>query len=351
MTDNANATVTTRNAIATTSPVTLPAKVSEAAALTPAEVISEWLASMNANSRTAYAADLKHWAIWVHGLDPDMDRTQVTDDQVRTALLSLCDVAPSVALRVLMRYQSELKARDLSSATINRRVTVVNSALRTLHRADIGPGRLDIKNVKHELRGDTRGPAIRQAERAIEECVARLPDPEAARDLAVLVLAIERGLRRSEICDLTFHDVNLIDKTIRIRRKGRREAEVLEITDSTAAALKTWIGIRGDVAAFGEEGLFISLANRNRGHKLSAQSIYNIVQRAGVAVGQTGWRPHKLRHTAISEVLRRTGNSLAAAQEFAGHASSTTTARYIDDRKRLEREAVASMDGIYRVDD
>lgn len=67
-----------------------------------------------------------------------------------------------------MAAPSEAHPRGLSSAAINRRLAALNSALREIGKADIGPGRLDVRGVKPEARHDNRGPALGKVARVVE---------------------------------------------------------------------------------------------------------------------------------------------------------------------------------------
>ena len=52
---------------------------------------------------------------------------------------------------------------------------------------------------------------------------------------------------------------------------------------------------------------------------------------------------------AITEALRLCNGSLPPAQAFAGHAAPQTTGRYIDDKRRLERQAVDAMSEVFSI--
>lgn len=70
------------------------------------------------------------------------------------------------------------------------------------------------------------------------------------------------------------------------------------------------------------------------GH-LHPQSVHKIIKRV------TGWNPHALRHAGATAAYRATGD-LRAVQEMLGHASLTTTQRYLhldDDARRRVAEA------------
>lgn len=329
------------------SPVTisapdLPAGLAAIEALTPEQRLAAWLDGLGLNTARAYARDLAHFA--EHIGSPGQGH----------ALMSLCGVRHAVALTALERYRDSMKAAGLASATINRRLSAVNSALAELAKADLGHGRLNVKPVPHEPRRDTKGPKIGRLTRVIDELAERtgsdrVRDREAAaRDLAIVLLAAQRGLRRSEIVSLTIEGVDLAAGTIRTARKGKRERVTVQIATATRDALAHWLTLRASIAPADCDAVFVALGNRARGRAMGGDAIHRVIRRAGQSIGET-WRPHGLRHSAITETLQRCHGSLAVAQEFAGHSSPTTTGRYIDERGRLERQGVDAMDSVFNV--
>ena len=138
------------------------------------------------------------------------------------------------------------------------------------------------------------------------------------------------------------------DGRILIRRKGKREMVAVEIAGATHEALALWLQARAYVAMLDETAVFVGTGNRWRGLAIGHNAIYAIIKKAGASIG-SAWHPHDLRHTAITEALRLCHGSLAAAQEFAGHSAPQTTGRYIDDKKRLEHQAVDAMAGVFSI--
>ena len=332
----------------------LPSRVAEVAApKTVREAIDAWMDRLQDNTRRAYARDLLVFAAWAHG-------GAVADDAepgaaIEDALLSLCRIAPSAALRTLESWQADMKAtvapdgRPLSAATINRRMSAVNAALREIHKADIGPGRVPIRNVMPEAKRTVRAPAVATVSEAIGK-LDESDDPKAVRDLAIVLLAVQRGLRRSEIAGLTVDDIDLEDGKLAVRRKGKREKHKIDIAGATCEALARWVAIRDAHANAGETGAFVAMGNRHGGRSITDRAVYGVIRNAGHVLGKkagNGWHPHALRHTAITETLSRSNDSLAVAQEFAGHLHSQTTMRYVRDKQRLQKRGVDAMADVF----
>lgn len=128
--------------------------------------------------------------------------------------------------------------------------------------------------------------------------LAASTEPADVRDLAILLLGAQGGLRRSEIAGLQPEDIDLQHCTIRILRKGKRERKAVTIGGATCAALDRWLEIRADPAQPDEASLFVGLGQTHRGRGIGDHAVWVITQRVG------GWHPHALRHSAITEILR-----------------------------------------------
>ena len=314
--------------------------------VTARERLEEWLKAKSPHTRRAYVRDLEMFAKHI-GIEAEGFAAAGLAMQRMCDLESLGHVNErgqpmserAVALLILEGWRDAQLAEGLSSSTINRRLSAVNSALRAIHKADLGPGRVDVELVKHEARKDVKGPGVVPVSRALDD-LAKSDDQLSRRNFAIVLLAAQRGLRRAEIAGLSVKDVDLSECRLLVQRKGKREKVGIAISTACRDAIADWLDVR---EAEPGGALFTSLSNRAAGKRVTTQTVYNVVRAAGSASGFDGWSPHKLRHTAITEALRLSNGSLPTAQAFAGHASATTTSRYIDDKARLEKQAVDAM--------
>ncbi len=300
--------------------------------------LRDWLDSRTRNTAAAYVADLGQFALHVGAVKPDGS----PDHGKAVAWIASLDTVS--ALEVVEGWQTAMSRADLSSATINRRTVALNACLRHLARAGVGPGPVDIKPIKHEARKEVEAPSTGSIARVIED-LSRSSEPAAIRDTLIILLAAQRALRKSEIEGLTVADVDGVACTVRVKRKGQKEKVAVSIEGACCEALGRWLAVRPNHTAPDQAALFVSLGNAIKGKPLSGQSIYNVFQSRG------GWHPHQLRHSAIEETLRVTGNNLPLAQALAGHADPSTTMGYIGkaERRRIEQEAVGKMAAVYRL--
>jgi len=148
----------------------------------------------------------------------------------------------------------------------------------------------------------------------------------ANRDRALLEVLYATGLRVGELVGLSWRDVDLSARVLRVLGKGGKE-RMVPFGRAAADALRTWLedweALRRDDAS-GDEPVFINY----RGGRLSDRSVRRIIDHHAAAAGvPPGVHPHTLRHTFATHLLEE-GADLRAIQEFLGHASLTTTQRY-----------------------
>ena len=153
------------------------------------------------------------------------------------------------------------------------------------------------------------------------------------RDVAMVILFLDDGLRASELAKLKLVDVDLVGNQIRITRKGNKEQH-LPLNGETAAALINYLANRPQA----QNGRFFIETN---GHNLSRRYVYGIVRRylelAGINKDKLG--PHLLRHTFCTR-LHQKGVAPFTIKELAGHKSLNTTMRYIKIENREQAEAI-----------
>ena len=193
-----------------------------------------------------------------------------------------------------------------------------------------------------------------------DEMAALLAAPDRStwagrRDHALLLLAVQTGLRASELVGLTLGDVVLgTGAHIRCLGKGRKE-RATPLRRDTAKLLATWIGTDKD------EGrpLFPSI----RGERLSRDALEHLVRkhcltaaRTCPSIGAKRVTPHTLRHSNAMDLLHH-GVDPAVIALWLGHENVETTQIYIHADMRMKEKALARVaapptpSGRFRPDD
>lgn len=159
------------------------------------------------------------------------------------------------------------------------------------------------------------------------------------RDHALLLLAVQTGLRASELVGLRCGDVVVGSGAhIRCMGKGRKE-RATPLRRETAKLLAAWIGDDKD----GSSPLFPSI----RGERLSRDALEHLVRkhcltasRVCPSIGAKRVTPHTLRHSTAMDLLHH-GVDPAVIALWLGHENVETTQIYIHADMRMKEKALA----------
>ncbi|WP_157270124.1 site-specific integrase [Azohydromonas aeria] len=176
------------------------------------------------------------------------------------------------------------------------------------------------------------------------------------RDHAWLLLAVQSGLRLSELTGLTRNDVDLGSGAhVRVIGKGRKE-RCTPLTKQTAAVLRAWLAepVRGTSN--------VLFPNREGGRMSNDGIQYLLAKHANKArqncpsLGTKRIFPHLLRHTAAMNLLQA-GVDTSVIAMWLGHESVETTHVYLNADLELKRQVLTttasptSVASAYRPDD
>jgi site-specific recombinase XerD len=160
------------------------------------------------------------------------------------------------------------------------------------------------------------------------------------RDKALLLVAVQTGLRNSEITSLRRQDVEFgTGAHVRCLGKGRK-MRCTPLRPDVAAVLKEWLSRQGGAAA---DPVFPS----SNGRRLSADAFQRLVSRHIATARRTcpslkpkKVTPHTLRHAAAMALLHR-GVDLSVIALWLGHESTETTQIYLHADMQLKERALA----------
>jgi integrase/recombinase XerD len=226
------------------------------------------------------------------------------------------------------RYGSGRAAatREARPATVNAYYRILR-AFANFCRAEGLLQESPLKNVKApRIPNDQIQPLSQAQVQALLDAVRRGRSPE--RDVAIIMLLVDSGLRASEICGLTIQDVDRGAGELWVTGKGGKRRKVYM---GTTARRALWRYLEVDRRqAPGGEPLFVSIGGTQIGASLTANGIHRIVAKAGQAACLTAVRcsPHTLRHTFAVNFLRGGGN-LLELQALMGHEDLTVLRRYV----------------------
>lgn len=145
------------------------------------------------------------------------------------------------------------------------------------------------------------------------------------RNMLIAAILVGLCLRVSEICELKLSDVNFIQKTIRVRRKGGSES-LLPISDELIVFFDRWVDARHALDIKNNDWFFLS----SRGDRLSVRTIQHFCRislfKGGLFKRRMG--PHTLRHSGATNYLSK-GVDIKTIQNLLGHSNLATTSRYV----------------------
>jgi integrase/recombinase XerD len=149
------------------------------------------------------------------------------------------------------------------------------------------------------------------------------------RDYAMLLLAIQLGMRRSDICHIKLEGIRLDDRHIIFRQGKTGSVENLPITELLAYALADYL--RNARPAADSELLFIHMG-AFCGSAYSESALYGIInkymKKAGINTSGKRHGMHSMRHSLSSNLLKD-GTPLPVISGILGHGSTEITTRYL----------------------
>lgn len=156
------------------------------------------------------------------------------------------------------------------------------------------------------------------------------------RDHTLMLLAVQTGLRLSELTGLRRQDLHLeTGAHVRCVGKGRRE-RCTPLTKQVVVAVKTWLKENADQG----EWLF----SNARGDRLSADAVQDLLAkyrhlacRVCPSLNRKRVTPHVLRHTLAMELLQA-GIDRSVIALWLGHESVETTQIYLDANLALKEQ-------------
>jgi len=274
------------------------------------ERIAQFMAELerrNASPMTAqsYASDLRDFADY---LAPPGEQPP--------------DVA-RIDLLMLREYLAAQYDRGLQAVSIRRRIAAIRALFRFLTKEGFlaaNPARLlRIPKIPQRL------PQVITADQAagiIEGSLDVQPErPHPKRDRAILELLYGCGVRVSELAGLNLEDLDLNERWLRVRGKGRKERQV-PIPGKSSESLLAWLRERaGDPR---ETAVFLN----HHGRRLTDRGIRMVVKfYASWIAKDDSVHPHSFRHAFATHLLQD-GADLRAIQELLGHSRLSTTQKY-----------------------
>ena len=280
--------------------------------------------------------------------------------RIRTCFVDLLD-RPMVEISpwVIDKWRAQRLREKRAATTVNRDIVALKSALgKAVEWSLIARHPLaSVKPLKTDARGKVRYLSKDEEERLRKALVDREMKLRAGRESAnewrrqrgyplypdisrstfadhlrpMLLLALNTGLRRGELFNLCWGDVNLQTCTLTIAGHRAKSGQTLHIplNDEAVSALREWKTADTGLVFPGKDGKPLDNVRKSWETVLEAAKI-------------TGFRFHDLRHTFASKLVMA-GVDLNTVRELLGHADLKMTLRYAHLAPEHKADAVARL--------
>ena len=161
------------------------------------------------------------------------------------------------------------------------------------------------------------------------------------RDHALLLTAVQTGLRVSEITGLTISDITITTPGAAVHTTGKgRKERTTPLTRQTTTVLRAWLPEAGPAPAG-------PAFPTHHGTRMSADAVQRLVAKHAAAatlncpsISPKHITPHTLRHTAAMALLHA-GVDTSVIALWLGHQSPTTTHIYLHADMTIKERALA----------
>jgi len=225
----------------------------------------------------------------------------------------------------LRAWVIDLVDSGLSTTSVNRKIATLRSYYKFLLRS-----RIISKDPTYKLKGlknPKKLPEFVQEEAiksVLEESVYE-PTFEGQRDKMVLEFLYLTGVRLSELIGLQWSDINLIEDSVKVLGKRKKE-RIIPITKGLKQNILLYKKVFEErFSKVGQSDYFIVSNQQKQSYPMM---IFRIVRHYLDLFAQTSKRsPHVLRHTFATHLLNK-GADLNAVKDLLGHASLAATQVY-----------------------
>lgn len=219
----------------------------------------------------------------------------------------------------------DLVDEGLSSTTVNRKMATLRSFYKFLLRS-----RLIKKDPTYKLKSlknPKRLPEFVQEstiDSVLEEAVYEATF-EGQRDKMIMEFLYQTGVRLSELIGLKWSDINLIEGSVRVLGKRKKE-RIIPITSVLKRNIIWYQKVFEERFSNGRQTDYFIVTNQEK--QSYPMLIYRTVRHYLDLFAQTSSRsPHVLRHTFATHLLNK-GADLNAVKDLLGHANLAATQVY-----------------------
>ena len=249
----------------------------------------------------SYKKDLEDFLLFVSDTEGTRDLTKVDKKVIRNFLVHLTE-------------------NHFQKRSINRKL----SSLRSFYLFLLKIGEIEVSPL--ESVSSLKFYAEKQIPMSEEEMaeLSEILDEDTGHFLekAIIETLYQTGIRKAELCNLFFENVDFSSNEIKIKGKGNKE-RIVPISSILAEILYKFIEIRKPLP---ESEIYFFV--RENGKKLSEKFVYSVVNSyLSMVTFKKKKSPHILRHSFATHVLNN-GAEISKVKKLLGHSSLASTQVY-----------------------
>ena len=267
-----------------------------------------------------YLADLRLFEKWLADTNdyPKFDPSDITPTDLREY------------------KQFLIVTKEMKPASVNRRLAALRSFLKWAGEAGFTQIVQMSKIPKFEK---TEKTGIRWLDRREENALLRVVERGGSRrDIAIIKLLLNTGLRVSELCSLRWSEIVINERKgilQVLRGKGGKRREIPLNYDARQVLLD--LGYKRNTGT--KDWIFIGQRGR-----LTPRGVQTLIRNYADLIKMNSLSPHSLRHTFCKNLLDA-GISLEKIALLAGHESLDTTRLYLEPSLKDLEGAVEAISG------
>jgi len=226
-----------------------------------------------------------------------------------------------ISSKDVISYQKKRINKGVTNATINREVACLRLLFNYAAKMDKFFSKNPVSKIKFlpELNDVISILSYEEEQKLLDKCNKQL--------YPIVFFALNTGMRKNEILQLKWIDVDFKNSFIRIKNTKSKKPRMVPINDNLFAFLKN----------HKNDSSYVFLNKHGKSY-VGQDSIKRIFIRAYKEAGIKHLRFHDLRHTVATRMIEKGANPLAV-KEILGHYDFKVTQKYIHPDESL-RDAV-----------